>query len=555
MSSSLSSSPTSLHDPLFPWLLKIRKSTEDVCSGRTSGEDLDELLYECISTYKEDPRYRNDVRFLKICFLYLEGSEDFESVYKEVEENEICIGHSLLYEWYATFLELKGLWIRAHLVYQTGLSREAQPFDRLKEAHSFFLQRISKRTKPSSLVKVLTFSNKLAFGFYFRIECKFPCGQVGETLFVNPWETSTVDGLILKIKPQLVKYDGYYATNKAFPSKANLSFLQNFSRNKIIDIGGRKYQIKGCAGQGGFAQVFKACIDSNPDEIVALKVQKPPFPLEFHMYRQLDRRIPENQRSSFGLAQRVHMYSDCSILVCDYLSHGTLQDVINSYVVVGKSMEEVLCMYYTIEMLYMLETLHSVGIIHGDFKPDNLLIQYPPKNLTETGFHEKTGSWSNQGLCLVDWGRGIDLSLFPSTTKFTGDCRTSGFRCTEMKENKPWKFQASLSFTFIEEFVDTYGLCVIVHMMLHNTYMEIDKKQSLDGGHVNMPRTSFKRYWNVDLWKELFTKLLNSETCEDDTETLRSLRKSMEAYICSDPKLMDKLNELLAKQRVSLCSS
>ena len=63
------------------------------------------------------------------------------------------------------------------------------------------------------------------------------------------------------------------------------------------------------------------------------------------------------------------------------------------------------------------------------------------------------------------------------------------------------------------------------------------------------------RYWNVDLWKELFTKLLNSETCEDDTETLRSLRKSMEAYICSDPKLMDKLNELLAKQRVSLCSS
>lgn len=59
----------------------------------------------------------------------------------------------------------------------------------------------------------------------------------------------------------------------------------------------------------------------------------------------------------------------------------------------------------------------------------------------------------------------------------------------------------------------------------------------------------------MDLWKELFTKLLNSKMCEDDTETLRNLRKAMEAYICSDPKLMDKLNELLAKQRVSLCSS
>lgn len=53
-----------------------------------------------------------------------------------------------------------------------------------------------------------------------------------------------------------------------------------------------------------------------------------------------------------------------------------MQDVINSYVVTGKPMEEVLCIYYTIEMLHMLETLHGVGIIHGDFKPDNLLIRY-----------------------------------------------------------------------------------------------------------------------------------------------------------------------------------
>jgi len=53
-----------------------------------------------------------------------------------------------------------------------------------------------------------------------------------------------------------------------------------------------------------------------------------------------------------------------------------MQDAVNSYVVLGKSMEEVLCIYYTIEMLHMVETLHGVGLIHGDFKPDNLLIRY-----------------------------------------------------------------------------------------------------------------------------------------------------------------------------------
>ena len=53
-----------------------------------------------------------------------------------------------------------------------------------------------------------------------------------------------------------------------------------------------------------------------------------------------------------------------------------LQDVINSYLVIGQWMDEVLCIYYSIEMLRMLETLHNVGIIHGDFKPDNMLVRY-----------------------------------------------------------------------------------------------------------------------------------------------------------------------------------
>lgn len=107
------------------------------------------------------------------------------------------------------------------------------------------------------------------------------------------------------------------------------------------------------------------------------------------------------QRMNFGFAHRLHLYSDYSILVSDYLAHGTLQvdisifcsveiilfisyevlnntlqDAINSNAVIGGSMEEVLCIYYTIELLHILEILHDTAIIHGDFKPDNLLIRY-----------------------------------------------------------------------------------------------------------------------------------------------------------------------------------
>lgn len=49
-----------------------------------------------------------------------------------------------------------------------------------------------------------------------------------------------------------------------------------------------------------------------------------------------------------------------------------------------------------------------------------------------------------QGLCLVDWGRGVDLNLFPADVEFQGDCRTSGFRCVEMQERRTWTYQVCI---------------------------------------------------------------------------------------------------------------
>ncbi|OAY84786.1 Mitotic checkpoint serine/threonine-protein kinase BUB1 [Ananas comosus] len=46
------------------------------------------------------------------------------------------------------------------------------------------------------------------------------------------------------------------------------------------------------------------------------------------------------------------------------------------------------------------------------------------------------------------------------------------------------------------------------------------------------------RYWNVDLWKNLFSTLLNIPSNESDVPLLRSLRESFEEYICSNPQLI-----------------
>ncbi|PWA39773.1 ATP binding,protein serine/threonine kinase [Artemisia annua] len=358
--------------------------------------------------------------------------------------------------------------------------------------------------------------------------------------------TNFLERMCLILDTSLSQNMGYHASSKCYSGAVALSSLQKSSRNKVIEMGGDTYQITGCAGKGGFAQVYKACVNSKKDEVVALKIQKPPFPWEFYMYRQLDLRIPENERSCFGYAHRLHLYSDYSIIVTNFLAHKTLLDAINSCGVTQGSMDEVLCIYYTIEMLSMLETLHRNGIIHGDFKPDNLLIRHARDDLTEDGFRDRSGSWRQQGLCLVDWGRGIDLEQFPKKIKFNGDCRTSGFRCIQMQENKPWTYQ-----------VDTYGLCGIVHVMLHNDWMEVEKKTTFDGGYSFQPKLPFKRYQKVELWKKLFADLLNNDIHEEDEhlKMLGNLRSSFQDYMCSTPHLIKQLKQSLAKQRISLGSS
>ncbi|KAL4320631.1 hypothetical protein AHAS_Ahas14G0029800 [Arachis hypogaea] len=527
-----SATASATDDPLLPFLWSVKKALEG--SG-SSSQNLLNLLGDCIRSFKDSEQYRNDVRFLKIWLLYMGVSSDFESVFMEMLNCNVCTKNASLYVWSACFFELKGMLHDALTIYHLGISRNAEPIEWLKKAQALCHQRISETWKAAERQKI-------------DYKGSTELGNIG----INPWDSSILEDLMKKINPTIKKFYGYHLSTKSYTGKVALSTLKNASRNKVIEIGGRKYHIKGCAGQGGFAQVYKACVNSDPNDVVALKIQKPAFPWEFYMYRQLDMRITGRERSSYGLAQRIHLYADCSILICDYLAHGTLQDVINTYAVQGKPMEEVLCIYYTIEMLHMVETLHDVGLIHGDFKPDNLLIRYARDDLTEEGFLDRSGPWCDQGLCLVDWGRGIVLDLFPDDIVFKGDCGTSGFRCIEMQEDKPWKFQ-----------VDAYGLCVVVHMMLHNCYMEIAKEESSDGGYMYLPKQRFKRtlnllvesnsYWNVALWKNFFTKMLNQYPGNDDRRLLQELKKSFQDYISSDPKMIKTLRELLAKQRTSMC--
>lgn len=64
------------------------------------------------------------------------------------------------------------------------------------------------------------------------------------------------------------------------------------------------------------------------------------------------------------------------------------------------------------------------------------------------------------------------------------------YKCNVAHNQLPLK----LHFSITCQQVDSYGLCAVVHMMLHNSYMDIVKKESSDVDYVYLPRLPFKRY-------------------------------------------------------------
>jgi hypothetical protein len=138
----------------------------------------------------------------------------------------------------------------------------------------------------------------------------------------------------------------------------------------------RAYVLDGSLGEGAYAFVALAkCDDEN--STYACKIQNPPCPWEFYITDQVQERLKSTRYGNrFISPTRMYLYDNASLLLMPSATYGknqavTLQDLINFYRMQGKHMEEILVVYYVIEMLKMVEILHETcGIIHADIKPD-----------------------------------------------------------------------------------------------------------------------------------------------------------------------------------------
>jgi checkpoint serine/threonine-protein kinase len=310
----------------------------------------------------------------------------------------------------------------------------------------------------------------------------------------------------------------------------------------ILNFAGthRVYAVKRLLGKGAFAPVYlvesydnspSSSEDSGTDtlshrsSLEAIKTDSPPLnsSWEFHILRLLADRLSQTSSSyshalhSILIAHEVHVFADEAYLILDFHAQGTLLDLVNwtreervkGGKPAGEGLEEVLAMYFSVQLLRVVDSVHGVGILHGDLKGDNCLVRLESGDLSDAyaaGAQEK--EWARKGLTLIDFGRGVDVHAFVPGVQFIADWDADSHDCAEIREKRPWVWQ-----------LDYFGVAGVVHTLLFgkDIHTEVVSQGGLGAKKEWRIKEGLRRYWQQELWGELFHCLVNSALVSRET--------------------------------------
>lgn len=327
-----------------------------------------------------------------------------------------------------------------------------------------------------------------------------------------------------------------------------------------VEVGGKQFQIKEKIGEGGFGAVFKgidvaayeaeldasddedeeeAALDGSSKSTIALKVENPPNLWEAIVLARIRMRLTTALHSSVVRSRGLYCYQDESFMIMDYHSQGTLLDAVNKAQSMGLAsaasgapggIDELVAVFFAIELMRLVEGLHRADFIHGDLKIDNCLVRLDECRGWSNQY-DRTGQngWSAKGIRLIDFGRAIDLQCFPEGRRqtFIADWAVDDRDCQEIRTGRPWSFEA-----------DYHGIASICYCMLFGKYISTEVAPSLpeDGmqKRYRIAGEKLRRYWQGDMWSKLFDLCLNSRLSAQEmppSDKLAEIRVEFEDWL------------------------
>jgi checkpoint serine/threonine-protein kinase len=95
-------------DPLAAWIRFVDWTVENYPQGVSAESGLLELLERATRIFASDPRYKNDMRYLKLWIHYASYVDHPVKIFSYLNANEIGTAYALFYEEYCNALERSG---------------------------------------------------------------------------------------------------------------------------------------------------------------------------------------------------------------------------------------------------------------------------------------------------------------------------------------------------------------------------------------------------------------------------------------------------------------
>ncbi|KAI8320654.1 hypothetical protein GQ54DRAFT_340475 [Martensiomyces pterosporus] len=138
--------PVETEDPLDVYYRYIQWLFE-VFPQATGHQAIIKLVEKPLKLFKEQERYRNDARYVKMWIWYTGLITDGQdAVFQFLVANKIGDSLAILYEEYAKLLESMGKVRQADEIFQLGVARKAQPLARLQRRYVEFQKRVMAQT-------------------------------------------------------------------------------------------------------------------------------------------------------------------------------------------------------------------------------------------------------------------------------------------------------------------------------------------------------------------------------------------------------------------------
>eukprot|EP00079_Xenopus_tropicalis_P029109 XP_012824244.1 PREDICTED: mitotic checkpoint serine/threonine-protein kinase BUB1 beta [Xenopus tropicalis] len=216
----------------------------------------------------------------------------------------------------------------------------------------------------------------------------------------------------------------------------------------------------------------------------ALKVDYQPLPWDFYVTMQLKERLGDLFETFFIEQTNCFLYQNGCISLYKDINRFSIQEILLDS---EEHIKEVIVLV-TYNLLSLVEKLHSVEIVHGDLRPETLLL--------DDKIFDLSSSLELEGLFkLVDFSHSVDLKLYPIMSSLRG------FPIAQTESGQQFLSPQSSPYQ-----VDLLGIADLVHLMIFRKPLQLHQENS-----VWMICKEVPRLRGGNLWNKFFTKILNAE--------------------------------------------